>query len=475
MSKLQLKWAGVLALVLAACALLYPTFNWYSMTAQERDRLEASRLRPKWLLNLGLDLRGGTHLVMELDVSKLPQDADVKDAVDRAIEIIRNRVDQFGVAEPLIARQGERWIVVQLPGITNTVQAKEIIGKTALLEFRMEDDSEKAREARQKIAELGDPFEKDPDGIMRATQGALALVPPGDELFPGKESTFYLVRATAPLNGSQLDGASVSNGSNGMPIVNFKFKPAGGKIFGELTTANVGKNMAIILDNLVYSAPVIKSPIRGGSGIIEGNFRMEEARNLAIVLRAGALPAPVRIIEERTVGASLGEDSIRQGLKACLIGGVLIVLFMLVYYQLGGVFANLALLLNLLFLLALMSYFGSTLTLPGIAGILLTAGMAVDANVLIFERIREELRAGKPVRIAVDAGYDRAFSAILDSNVTTLISAMFLFQFGTGPIKGFAVTLTIGILASMFTAIIVTHMMFHAYLANRSVDKLHIG
>jgi len=475
MSKLQIKWAFVLGLVVLAAFLLYPTFDWYSKSAQERDRLEANRMRPRWLLNLGLDLRGGTHLLMELDVAKLPQDVDVKDAVDRAIEIIRNRVDQFGVSEPLIARQGERWIVVQLPGITNTVAAKEIIGKTALLEFRMEDDSDKAREAKQKIAELGEPYEKTADGTLKVSTAAIALVPAGDVLFPGRESAFYILRGTAPLNGSQLDSARVDSGQNGMPIVDFKFKPAGGKIFGEMTTANVGKNMAIILDGLVYSAPVIKGPIRGGSGIIEGNFKMEEARNLAIVLRAGALPAPVRIIEERTVGASLGEDSIRKGLRACLVGGLLIVVFMLVYYELAGVFANLALLLNLLFMLALMAYFGSTLTLPGIAGILLTAGMAVDANVLIYERIREELRAGKPVRIAVDAGYDRAFSAILDSNLTTLISALFLFQFGTGPIKGFAVTLTLGLMASMFTAITVTHMMFHAYLANRTVDKLHIG
>jgi protein-export membrane protein SecD len=475
MSKLQLKWAGVLALVALSCLLLFPTVDWYMKSPQERERLEASRQRPRWLLNLGLDLRGGTHLVMELDVSRLPQDADIKDAVDRAIEIIRNRVDQFGVAEPLIARQGERWIVVQLPGITNSVQAKEIIGKTALLEFRMEDESQAARDARSKIAELGDPFEKQPDGTMAVTAAAKALVPKGDEILYGRESSFYIVRASAPLNGSQLDSARVETGQSGMPIVAFKFKPLGGKIFGDLTSANVGKNMAIVLDGMVYSAPVIKSPIRGGSGIIEGNFRMEEARNLAIVLRAGALPAPVRVIEERTVGASLGEDSIRAGLRACLIGGVLIILFMFVYYELGGLFANAALLLNLLFLLSMMAYFGSTLTLPGIAGILLTAGMAVDANVLIFERIREELRSGKPVRIAVDSGYDRAFSAILDSNLTTLISAVFLFQFGTGPIKGFAVTLTLGLMASMFTAITVTHMMFHAYLANRVVEKIRIG
>ncbi|MEK9144555.1 MAG: protein translocase subunit SecD [Elusimicrobiota bacterium] len=474
MSRLQLKWAGLLFLIALSGLLLYPTADWYSKTPEERDRIEANRLRPRWLLNLGLDLKGGTHLLMELDVSRLPPDVDVSDALTRAIEILRNRIDQFGVAEPLIARQGERWIVIQLPGITNARQAKELVGKTALLEFRIVKDDEAAKKALEKISELGDPFIRQEDRVAFSSV-ALALVPPGMALVQGRESSYYLLSTSAPVTGAMLDSARVESGPNGLPIVGFKFKPEGGKIFGDLTAANVQKNLAIILDGIVYSAPVIKGPIRGGSGIIEGNFKMEAARNLAIVLRAGALPAPVRIIEERTVGASLGEDSIRAGLRACAVGGAFMLLFMAAYYGLSGMFANCALALNILFLLAMMAYFGSTLTLPGIAGILLTAGMAVDANVLIFERIREELRAGKPVRIAVDAGYDRAFSAILDSNLTTLISAVFLFQFGTGPIKGFAVTLTLGLLCSMFTAITVTHMMYHAYLAGRSVDRISIG
>ena len=465
-----MKLGGVILVTLLAAWYLFPSYQYYSMTPAQRDALAPKKLAElrKQAIHLGLDLQGGLQLLLEVDKSRLSA-AEAKDATDRAMEIIRNRVDQFGVAEPLIARQGERWIVVQLPGITNSRQAKELVGKTALLEFRMEDTSEASQTARQKIAELGDPFE-----AGKPKKEALALLPKGVELFPGKESSFYLLKSEVPLTGALLESARVETGGNGLPIVAFKFKPDGGRVFGELTAANVGKNMAIILDGIVYSAPVIKGPIRGGSGIIEGNFRMEDARALAIVLRAGALPAPVNIIEERTIGATLGEDSIRSGLRACLVGAVVVVFFMLFYYRIGGLFANAALFLNILFILAMMAYFGSTLTLPGIAGILLTVGMAVDANVLIFERIREELRAGKPIRVSVDAGYDKAFSAILDSNLTTLISALFLFQFGTGPIKGFAVTLTLGILCSMFTAITVTRMMFQGYLSSGDVETLSI-
>ena len=470
MTKLQMKWAGVLGLVVLAIFMAYPSLNWYLMDAPQRDRLEAARLRPKHLLNLGLDLRGGSHLLMELEIEKLPQDADVLDALSRAIEILRNRVDALGVAEPLIARQGERWVVVQLPGVKNVQAAKEIIGTTALLEFRMVDDSQAARDAASKIYEkVGDPFA---DG--KVSTAAAALLPPGTALFRGRGSEFYVTRDTVPLTGALLDSARVETGDNGLPIVAFKWKPEGGRIFGDLTSANVGKNMAIVLDGVVQSAPVIRGPIRGGSGIIEGNFKMEEARKLAIVLRAGSLPAPLRIIEERTIGATLGEDSIKAGTRASAIGFGLIILFMMVYYKFSGVIADAALLLNLLFTVALMAYFGATLTLPGIAGLLLTVGMAVDANVLIFERIREELRLGKPARIAVDAGYDKAFSAILDGNLTTLIAALFLFQFGTGPIKGFAVTLTLGLTVSMFTAIVVTRMIFESLMASGQMDSVSV-
>lgn len=470
MTKLQWKWAGLLALMGLALLFLYPTLDWYSLAPAERQKREAARLRPRWLLNLGLDLKGGTHLLMELDVEKLGPEEDLADAMSRAIEIIRNRIDQFGVAEPLIARQGQRWIIVQLPGISNSEQAKQLIGKTALLEFRMVDSSEAAQKAVSKIAELGRPFDKEGKVLPEAE----ILVPKGTLLAPGKEDAFYLVTASAPITGAFLENARVETGGNyGLPYVAFRFNPEGGKLFGALTGANVGKNLAILLDGVVYSAPVIKSRI-GNQGIIEGNFTMEECRALAIVLRAGSLPAPVRVIEERTVGPTLGEDSIRAGLTACAVGGGLVVLFMLFYYRLSGLVANLALVLNLILLLSTMAYFGATLTLPGLAGVILTIGMAVDANVLIFERIREELALQKPIRLAIEAGYEKAFSAILDSNLTTLFAAAFLFQFGTGPIKGFAVTLTLGIAASMFTAIWVTRLVFESWTSGMTMEKLSI-
>ncbi|MBI5211717.1 MAG: protein translocase subunit SecD [Elusimicrobia bacterium] len=470
MTKLQLKWAGVGAMALLALFLLYPTVNWYTMDADEREKLETFHMRPKYLLNLGLDLKGGTHLLMELDIGKLDPKADAQDALARAIEIIRNRVDQFGVAEPLIARQGKRWIVVQLPGVSNAAAAKDIVGKTALLEFRMQQTDEKAQTALGKIAELGNPFAGE-----HVSTAAAKLVPEGTELFRGKDSSIYLLSSSAPFTGADLETARVETGGNyGLPVVAFKFKPEAAANFANFTGANVGKNMAIVLDRVVYSAPVIKSRITGGSGIIEGQFTMQDAHNLSIVLRAGALPAPVKIIEERTIGPSLGEDSIRAGIIAVAVAGVFIFGFMAFYYKGSGLVADLALVLNLVLLLAAMAYFGATLTLPGIAGIILTIGMAVDANVLILERIKEELALNKPIRLAVDAGYDKAFSAILDSNLTTVFSGIFLFQFGTGPIKGFAVTLILGLAISMFTAILLTRLIYHTYLANADVTHLSI-
>ena len=472
MSKNQIKWSVLLLLCIGAVGLLYPTINWYSLDPAERARQESFRIRPKFILNLGLDLRGGTHMLMELDVAKLDPKADVNDAMARAIEIIRNRVDQFGVAEPLIVRQGLRWIVVQLPGITNSEQAKELVGKTALLEFRMVDESEPGQKALAKIAELGVAA----FAGGKPSAAAAKLVPESARLYQGKESALYLLKSEAALTGAAPDTARVetAGGDYGMPVVAFKFKPEAATAFANLTGANVGKHMAIVLDDVVYSAPVIKSRISGGSGIIEGQFTADDARNLAIVLRAGALPAPVNLIEERTVGPSLGEDSIRAGITASLIGLALVVLFMTVYYRLSGLMACGALALNLLFLLAFMAYFKATLTLPGIAGVILSLAMAVDANVLILERIREELRLAKPVRLAVDHGYDRAFSAIFDGNFTTVLSAVFLFQFGTGPIKGFAVTLILGLCISMVTAIYVTRLVFESYLSANPVEELSI-
>lgn len=471
MSKLQMKWAGVLALVAVSLFFLWPSIDWYTQDAAERAKLEAAKSRPKWLLNLGLDLKGGTHLLMEVEVDKLGKDQTLADAMSQAIEIIRNRVDQFGIGETLVARQGDRWIVIQLPGITDSKAAKEIIGKTALLEFRMVDSSEAGNRARQKIAELGNPF----DDAGKLKPEVQKLIPQGTALLPGREEGYLLVSASAALTGAHLTDARVSTGGDyGLPVVDFKLDGDGAKVFAALTGANVGKNLAIVLDGVVYSAPVIKGRIPGGSGFIEGNFKMEDARSLAVVLRAGKLPAPAKIIEERTVGPTLGEDSIRSGRFAIAVGIGLILLFFAVYYKLSGIFTDLSLGLNLLFLLGVMAYFGSTLTLPGIAGIALNVAMAVDANVLILERIREELARGKPIRLAVDAGFDQSASAILDSNITLLAAAVLLFQFGTGPIKGFAVTLTIGTLISMFTAQVCTRMMYDLWLSDRDVTELSI-
>ncbi len=476
MSKLQIKWLIAVAAFFGGLGLLWPSIDWYYFKdASERQMSEAARQRPKWLLNLGLDLKGGTHLLMELDVAKLSPGADVADAIQRAIEIIRNRVDQFGVAEPLITKQGDRWIVVQLPGITNSAQAKELIGKTALLEFRMVDTSEKAQAALNKIAEAGMPFVGE-GAAAHVSTGAAKFVPPEDVLFRGKESSLYLLSKDVPLTGALLETARVETGGDyGMPVVAFKFKPEAAATFSNLTAANVGKNMAVVLDDTVQTAPVIKGRIPGGSGVIEGNYSVEDARNLAIILRAGALPAPVHIIEERTIGPTVGEDSIHKGLGATAIATIFIFVFMVMYYSVAGLVADIALVFNILLLLAFMAYFGFTLSLPGIAGIVLTLAISVDDNVLIFERIREELALGKPVRIALETGYDKAWTAIWDSMVATGISAVVLFQFGTGPIKGFAVTLLLGMGIGRFTAISFTRLVFQSYLTNRDIQSLSIG
>jgi len=457
----SIQWKAIITalIVILALAYLYPTYQWYRKSPEEKARLEKSKDKILGkILKLGLDLRGGMHLVLEVDLSKLPEGTSPSDAMERALEIIRNRVDQFGVAEPLIARQGDRWIVVELPGVKDPERAVELIGKTALLEFKLVNDKVK----------IGDIL--DSEGKVD-----LSKIPAGHEVLPGGGETLYLVKREPEITGAALTNARVRiGGQYNMPYVAVDFNKEGAVKFAKVTEVNIEKNLAIVLDGRVQSAPVIKSKIPDGHAIIEGNFTMEEAKNLAIVLRAGALPAPVTVIENRTVGPTLGRDSIRAGLLAGGIGLICVVFFMVIYYGLSGLVADLALILNLIILLGMMAYFRATLTLPGIAGIILTIGMSVDANVLIFERIREELRASKTVRVAIDSGYQKAFSAIFDSNLTTLIAAAFLFQFGTGPVKGFAVTLSLGIIISMFTAILVTHMIFDAVLAGRRVEKLSI-
>jgi preprotein translocase subunit SecD len=402
---------------------------------------------------------GGT-LEMTLDLPE-GEVADIKRmAVSQALETIRNRIDQFGVSEPDIMRQGEKRILIQLPGVEDTQRAKALIGKTAQLEFKLLD-------------ETGD--------VAAAEKGR---VPAGSELLyqtrtdPETNRTIktpYLVRKRSLLTGAYLTDARVQIDSQyNEPYVSIKFDRKGARIFERITGENVKKRLAIVLDNRVYSAPVIQEKIGGGEARITGNFTTEEARDLAIVLRAGALPAPVTILEERTVGPSLGQDSIEKGLTSMVVGGLLVVIFMVIYYKGAGLIADLALSLNILLIAAGLAGFGATLTLPGIAGIILTIGMAVDANVLIFERIREEMHVGKTPFSAVAAGFDRASLTILDANVTTLIAALVLFQFGTGPVKGFAVTLSLGVLSSLFTALIVSRLIFDFLLVKRRVKTLSI-
>jgi preprotein translocase subunit SecD len=400
------------------------------------------------------------RLELVLDIPDKEADHIRKLAVDQALETIRNRIDQFGVSEPDIRIQGERRILIQLPGIKDTQRAKDLIGKTALLEFKLLDEDHDVQAALKgslpASSEILYESKTDP-----ATQRVL--------------KTPYLVKKRTSLTGAYLTDARVQIDSQyNEPYVSITFDKKGARIFERITEENVKKRLAIVLDDNVYSAPVIQEKIAGGEARITGNFTTEEARDLAIVLRAGALPAPVEILEERTVGPSLGTDSIRMGLLSMCVGGALVILFMVVYYKVAGILADVALTLNILIIAGGLAGFGATLTLPGIAGIILTIGMAVDANVLIYERIREEMTLGKTPRAAVDAGYDRATLTILDANVTTLIAALVLFQFGTGPVKGFAVTLSLGVVASLFTALILSRAIFDYFLIRRKVRTISI-
>ena len=400
----------------------------------------------------------GVEFVYRLDDQRVRR--IMESALDQALETLRNRVDQFGVAEPTIQRQGARNIVIELPGIREPERAIQLIGKTARLEFLRVDEEHSLEEAL----------------TGRVPEGSAVLYERKVNKQTGEVTRIpFLLKRRALLTGDALTNAEVRIGSQfNEPYVSIEFDRDGARLFERITADNVGKRLAIVLDDTVYSAPVIRERIAGGQAQITGSFTVEEARDLAIVLRAGALPAPVSIQENRTIGPSLGQDSIRQGLTAGLLGSTLVVLFMLVYYRLSGSVAMIALALNMLILMAGLGYFHATLTLPGIAGIVLTLGMAVDANVLIFERIREELRLGKSPRAAIDAGFSRAWSAILDGNVTTLIAAAMLFQFGTGPIKGFAVTLSLGLIANLFTAVFVCKFIFESTLAFRPIQRLSI-
>lgn len=402
--------------------------------------------------------QGGTELLLHMSNAEVKRIEE--NAVHQGLETIRNRVDQFGVAEPSIQQQGERRILVQLPGIKDPKRAVDLIGKTARLEFKPVDDTRSVQEALD-----SGPPEVDEILYQRQTNketGAVSKQP-------------YLVKRRAVLTGDTLTSAEVHYDTEfNKPYVAITFNSIGAMIFHQFTKENVGKRLAIVLDDNVYSAPVIQDEISGGRAQITGHFTTEEARDLAIVLRAGALPAPVLILENRTVGPSLGRDSIQKGILSAFVGCGFLFSFIVIYYRLSGVVAVVALLLNVVLLLGSLAYFGASLTLPGIAGIILTVGMAVDANVLVYERIREEIRVGKTVRAAIDAGYAKAFVTILDANVTALIAAVVLFQFGTGPVKGFAITLCIGLIASMFTSVFVCRVIFDMVMSQKKITKLSI-
>ncbi len=377
-------------------------------------------------------------------------------AVDQSIEIIRRRIDETGVREPTIQRQGADRVLVQLPGIDDPERIKNILGKTAKMSFHLVDQK---------------------NSITDALAGR---VPPGSKLMASRDDTgadgrprMLLIRKRVMVSGENLVDARPTF-QLGEPVVSFRFDTLGAKRFGDVTRKNVGKPFAIVLDNQVISAPVIREAILGGSGIISGNFAVQETQDLALLLRAGALPAPLTILEERSVGPGLGADSIAAGKVASVIGLVGVVVFMALYYGLFGLMADVALLANMIIIAAALSFMQATLTLPGIAGIVLTIGMAVDANVLIFERIREEVRNKRTPISAIDAGYSRAITTIIDANVTTLIAALLLYQFGSGPVRGFAVTLAVGIASSMFTAIMLTRLLVVSWLRRKRPEKLPI-
>ncbi|HUK12211.1 MAG TPA: protein translocase subunit SecD [Thermoanaerobaculaceae bacterium] len=386
----------------------------------------------------------------------------IKDmAVRQGLETIRNRIDQFGVSEPVIQRQGIEGdrIVVQLPGVDDPARVKELIRASAFLEIKPVVRIAPTEEAL--LATSGGKVPEDSEVVSGDREDMEGRVVSHD---------YYLLKRASVITGRDLRNARRSQDQYGQPAVSFSLNPEGARKFGAYTGAHVGDQMAIVLDNKVRSAPVIHSQIND-SGIIEGSFTVQGAEDLALVLRAGALPASITYLEERTVGPSLGRDSIVRGLRAGLVGIALVAVFMLFYYKAAGINANVALILNAVLLLGAIGALKATLTLPGIAGVILTIGMAVDSNVLVFERIREEMELGKTVRNSVALGFSRAFATIIDTHVTTIVSALFLFQFGTGPIKGFAVTLTVGLAISMFTAVFVSRTIFEAVLSRHPQAK----
>lgn len=439
----------VLAVTVVALYYSYPPFD----TATKQGRL-----------NLGLDLKGGVNLVWQVDKEKLNQMGMTalmrQDTINRAAEVIRNRIDALGVKEPSVQTQGTDRIQVQLPGLDNPEEAIKTIGGVAYLEFRLvNDDQQKLTEAQNGKVPLGWELKQE---ITYDDRG-------------NRIENDMLVKAKPALTGEMLQSAyPTASGGFSMPEVGLEFTREGAKRFAKVTGENVGKRLAILLDDKIISAPVIKGRIEGGRAVIQGQFTSEEVQRLSRQLSGGALPVPLVLIDNRSVSPSLGSDSIRSGIYAAIGGSLLVFIFMGVYYLFSGMIANIALFLNLVLITGAMGALGFTLSMPGIAGIVLTIGMAVDANILIFERIREEIEAGKTVHTSIAAGFKRAFLTIFDSNVTTLIAALFLFWFGTGPIKGFAVTLTIGLLANIFTAVFVSRVIFDLISEKTEIKRLRM-
>jgi preprotein translocase subunit SecD len=426
--RLWLRFLTVVVLVLAGIQVVFSPIRFVGWTPEWQS--------PRIGVNLGLDLQGGSYLVLEAqDTATVRVTAE---AVDAAMRVIENRIDQIGVAEPTLQRQGGRRIAVELPGIQDPERAIALIGKTALLEF------------------VDTQTTQVPQGARWSTDGTTVTLPQG----AGTTQTLKLQKRVI-LTGADLADAQASfDQDTTEPVVNFQFKGRGAKTFEDFTGANVGKYLTIVLDSEVISSPVIRDRITGGRGQISGGFTdIAGARDLAVLLRGGALPVPVEVVERRSVGPTLGRDSLDRTLRAGVVAAMMVLVFMILLYGLPGLLADLALLMYGLFLLGALILLGATLTLPGIAGFILSVGMAIDANILIFERIKEELRSGKTLRAAIGGGWSRAWSAILDSNVTTVLAALVLFSLGTGPVKGFAVTLAIGVTISMFTAIIITRVL----------------
>ncbi|MDR1731975.1 MAG: protein translocase subunit SecD [Synergistaceae bacterium] len=428
-------------------------------------------------LNLGLDLKGGAHIVLQ--AKDTPDNPIGNDGIDRLVAVLRNRVDQFGVAEPLIQKSGEDRVIVDLPGVQDPAAALELIGKTALLEFReVLDQSESAPPAPQRANyDSDEQFTRAQERWKTAAESSENALPRFEERAKtvegaivsrgeGDRHVYYLL-GRALVTGKDLKKAGLNPDSLGRMGVSISFNDEGAKAFEEATGRLVGKQLAIVLDGVTISAPVVQDRIAGGNAQITGRFTTDEATRLAIMLNAGALPVEVDVAENRSVGPSLGADSVRQGLHAGLIGGGLVFVFMLIYYRFKGLAADVALAVTLLLVFTGLIAFHSTLTLPGIAGIILTIGMAVDGNVLIYERIQEELRSGKTPLAALDSGFRKALVTILDSNITTLIAALVLFYFGTGSVRGFGVTLSIGLVASVFSNVVVTRAFLQLFVSTK--------